>query len=176
MLPEGSQLAWLCFELPLLSPGTGCYGRPAEDGSVSCVQCRNGTHNSSECRGRTSFRPPPHPVLRPASPQGATPPSAGGKGGDPGCCPPSWDTVPPWSPESPPRVLMSLRAAVGQGLLCLHGHLPFSFLGHSCIWAASLAPRGPPAALTAVLPHSCRPRCTVPCEQERRDAWVAECW
>ncbi|XP_070624525.1 uncharacterized protein C1orf159 homolog isoform X3 [Bos indicus] len=32
--------------------GPGCYGRPAEDGSVSCVQCRNGTHNSSECRGR----------------------------------------------------------------------------------------------------------------------------
>ncbi|XP_059731319.1 uncharacterized protein C1orf159 homolog isoform X1 [Bos javanicus] len=31
--------------------GPGCYGRPAEDGSVSCVQCRNGTHNSSECRG-----------------------------------------------------------------------------------------------------------------------------
>ncbi|OWK08293.1 hypothetical protein Celaphus_00011078, partial [Cervus elaphus hippelaphus] len=32
--------------------GPGCYGRPAEDGSVSCIQCRNGTHNSSECRGR----------------------------------------------------------------------------------------------------------------------------
>uniref|UniRef100_A0A8C2RT92 TNFR-Cys domain-containing protein n=1 Tax=Capra hircus TaxID=9925 RepID=A0A8C2RT92_CAPHI len=31
--------------------GPGCYGRPAEDGSVSCIQCRNGTHNSSECRG-----------------------------------------------------------------------------------------------------------------------------
>ena len=62
-LPEGSQLAWLCFELHPLSPGTGCYGRPAEDGSVSCIQCRNGTHNSSECRGRMSFRPssPPRP-------------------------------------------------------------------------------------------------------------------
>ncbi|XP_070330210.1 uncharacterized protein C1orf159 homolog isoform X3 [Odocoileus virginianus] len=32
--------------------GPGCYGHPAEDGSVSCIQCRNGTHNSSECRGR----------------------------------------------------------------------------------------------------------------------------
>nr|XP_020729344.1 uncharacterized protein C1orf159 homolog isoform X5 [Odocoileus virginianus texanus] len=31
--------------------GPGCYGHPAEDGSVSCIQCRNGTHNSSECRG-----------------------------------------------------------------------------------------------------------------------------
>uniref|UniRef100_A0A452FCQ0 Chromosome 1 open reading frame 159 n=1 Tax=Capra hircus TaxID=9925 RepID=A0A452FCQ0_CAPHI len=43
--------------------GPGCYGRPAEDGSVSCIQCRNGTHNSSECRGRMSFRPssPPRP-------------------------------------------------------------------------------------------------------------------
>ncbi|XP_028343817.1 uncharacterized protein C1orf159 homolog isoform X2 [Physeter macrocephalus] len=31
--------------------GPGCYGRRAEDGTVSCIRCRNGTHNSSECRG-----------------------------------------------------------------------------------------------------------------------------
>uniref|UniRef100_A0A8C3VXZ1 Chromosome 1 open reading frame 159 n=1 Tax=Catagonus wagneri TaxID=51154 RepID=A0A8C3VXZ1_9CETA len=30
--------------------GPGCYGRWDEDGTVSCVRCRNGTHNSSECR------------------------------------------------------------------------------------------------------------------------------
>ncbi|XP_032350750.1 uncharacterized protein C1orf159 homolog isoform X3 [Camelus ferus] len=30
--------------------GPGCYGRWSEDGTVSCVRCRNGTHNSSECR------------------------------------------------------------------------------------------------------------------------------
>ncbi|XP_059797451.1 uncharacterized protein C1orf159 homolog isoform X12 [Balaenoptera ricei] len=29
----------------------GCYGHRAEDGTVSCIRCRNGTHNSSECRG-----------------------------------------------------------------------------------------------------------------------------
>ncbi|XP_026966439.1 uncharacterized protein C1orf159 homolog isoform X13 [Sagmatias obliquidens] len=31
--------------------GPGCYGHRAEDGTVSCIRCRNGTHNSSECRG-----------------------------------------------------------------------------------------------------------------------------
>ncbi|KAM9110557.1 uncharacterized protein C1orf159 homolog isoform 9-T17 [Megaptera novaeangliae] len=28
-----------------------CYGHRAEDGTVSCIRCRNGTQNSSECRG-----------------------------------------------------------------------------------------------------------------------------
>ncbi|XP_024615973.1 uncharacterized protein C1orf159 homolog isoform X15 [Neophocaena asiaeorientalis asiaeorientalis] len=28
-----------------------CYGHWAEDGTVSCIRCGNGTHNSSECRG-----------------------------------------------------------------------------------------------------------------------------
>ncbi|XP_070111362.1 uncharacterized protein C1orf159 homolog isoform X3 [Equus caballus] len=32
--------------------GPGCYRHWNEDGSISCVQCRNGTYNSSECRGR----------------------------------------------------------------------------------------------------------------------------
>ncbi|XP_070367490.1 uncharacterized protein C1orf159 homolog isoform X3 [Equus asinus] len=31
--------------------GPGCYRHWNEDGSISCVQCRNGTYNSSECRG-----------------------------------------------------------------------------------------------------------------------------
>ncbi|KAM9110560.1 uncharacterized protein C1orf159 homolog isoform 12-T22 [Megaptera novaeangliae] len=31
--------------------GPGCYGHRAEDGTVSCIRCRNGTQNSSECRG-----------------------------------------------------------------------------------------------------------------------------
>ncbi|XP_054439579.1 uncharacterized protein C1orf159 homolog isoform X1 [Pteronotus mesoamericanus] len=31
--------------------GPGCFRRWNEDGSASCVRCRNGTHNSSECRG-----------------------------------------------------------------------------------------------------------------------------
>lgn len=30
------------------------------------------------------------------------------------------------------------------------------------------------AALTALLPHSCWPGCTVPGEQEHRDAWAAK--
>ncbi|KAF6344112.1 hypothetical protein mRhiFer1_001783 [Rhinolophus ferrumequinum] len=30
--------------------GPGCYRRWNEDGSVSCVRCRNGTHSSSECK------------------------------------------------------------------------------------------------------------------------------
>ncbi|KAJ8780584.1 hypothetical protein J1605_000627 [Eschrichtius robustus] len=30
---------------------SSCYGHRAEDGTVSCIRCRNGTHNSSECRG-----------------------------------------------------------------------------------------------------------------------------
>ncbi|XP_073654018.1 uncharacterized protein C1orf159 homolog isoform X6 [Tursiops truncatus] len=34
--------------------GPGCYGHRAEDGTVSCIRCRNGTHNSSECRGFTA--------------------------------------------------------------------------------------------------------------------------
>ncbi|KAK2497101.1 hypothetical protein MC885_006204 [Smutsia gigantea] len=29
----------------------GCYRHWNEDGSVSCVRCRNGTNNGSECRG-----------------------------------------------------------------------------------------------------------------------------
>ncbi|XP_047646967.1 uncharacterized protein C1orf159 homolog isoform X3 [Phacochoerus africanus] len=32
--------------------GPGCYGRWDEDGTVSCVRCRNGTHSSSECSSR----------------------------------------------------------------------------------------------------------------------------
>ncbi|XP_029071795.1 uncharacterized protein C1orf159 homolog isoform X6 [Monodon monoceros] len=28
-----------------------CYGHRAEDGTVSCIRCRTGTHNSPECRG-----------------------------------------------------------------------------------------------------------------------------
>ncbi|KAF5920295.1 hypothetical protein HPG69_007601, partial [Diceros bicornis minor] len=32
--------------------GPGCYRRWNEDGSVSCVRCRNGTYKGSECRGR----------------------------------------------------------------------------------------------------------------------------
>ncbi|KAM7099540.1 uncharacterized protein C1orf159 homolog isoform 3-T5 [Molossus nigricans] len=31
--------------------GPGCVRRRNEDGSASCVQCRNGTAHSSECRG-----------------------------------------------------------------------------------------------------------------------------
>ncbi|XP_029071796.1 uncharacterized protein C1orf159 homolog isoform X7 [Monodon monoceros] len=31
--------------------GPGCYGHRAEDGTVSCIRCRTGTHNSPECRG-----------------------------------------------------------------------------------------------------------------------------
>ncbi|XP_066875918.1 uncharacterized protein C1orf159 homolog isoform X2 [Kogia breviceps] len=31
--------------------GPGCYGHRAEDGTVRCIRCRNGTHDSSECRG-----------------------------------------------------------------------------------------------------------------------------
>ncbi|XP_024615968.1 uncharacterized protein C1orf159 homolog isoform X10 [Neophocaena asiaeorientalis asiaeorientalis] len=30
---------------------SSCYGHWAEDGTVSCIRCGNGTHNSSECRG-----------------------------------------------------------------------------------------------------------------------------
>nr|XP_045374600.1 uncharacterized protein C1orf159 homolog isoform X3 [Camelus bactrianus] len=33
--------------------GPGCYGRWSEDGTVSCVRCRNGTHNSSQSRSLT---------------------------------------------------------------------------------------------------------------------------
>ncbi|KAK1340620.1 hypothetical protein QTO34_019191 [Cnephaeus nilssonii] len=32
--------------------GPGCFRRWNADGSASCVRCRNGTHSSSECRGR----------------------------------------------------------------------------------------------------------------------------
>ncbi|KAI5947074.1 hypothetical protein MM560_G3n15 [Manis javanica] len=31
--------------------GPGCYRHWNDDGSVSCVRCRNGTNNGSECRG-----------------------------------------------------------------------------------------------------------------------------
>ena len=156
-------------------PGTGCYGRPAEDGSVSCIQCRNGTHNSSECRGRMSSHPssPPHP---PAcfSPGGHTSKfwrKARGSGllsPNLGHCPSVGTHRAPYlSPHVP-------QSGLGQGQLCLHGHLPFSFPTHNCIWAASLAPRGS-SSTDRCAPHSRRPRCTVPCEQEHRDAWAAEC-
>lgn len=31
--------------------GPGCFRRRNEDGSASCVRCRSGPHNGSECRG-----------------------------------------------------------------------------------------------------------------------------
>ncbi|XP_044625342.1 uncharacterized protein C1orf159 homolog isoform X14 [Equus asinus] len=37
--------------------GPGCYRHWNEDGSISCVQCRNGTYNSSECRGLPALQP-----------------------------------------------------------------------------------------------------------------------
>ncbi|VFV29638.1 Hypothetical predicted protein [Lynx pardinus] len=37
---------------PSTSPcGPGCYRHRNEDGSISCVRCRNGTYHGSECRG-----------------------------------------------------------------------------------------------------------------------------
>lgn len=64
---------------------------------------------------------------------------------------------------------MSLRAAVGQGLLCLHSHLPFlaRATAYGCIsgsWGSSSSTdRCAPPQLPAEW-------CTVPCEQEHRDA------
>uniref|UniRef100_A0A673U2H6 Uncharacterized protein n=1 Tax=Suricata suricatta TaxID=37032 RepID=A0A673U2H6_SURSU len=56
--------------------GPGCYRHWDEDGSVSCVRCGNGTHRSSECRGRPAA--PPTGPSGPAAHRGATPPSSGG--------------------------------------------------------------------------------------------------
>uniref|UniRef100_A0ABI7Y8M3 Uncharacterized protein n=1 Tax=Felis catus TaxID=9685 RepID=A0ABI7Y8M3_FELCA len=62
--------------------GPGCYRHRNEDGSISCVRCRNGTYHGSECRGRTSLpgRPaaPPTGPAWPASRRGASSPSSGG--------------------------------------------------------------------------------------------------
>uniref|UniRef100_A0A671EMQ2 Uncharacterized protein n=2 Tax=Rhinolophus ferrumequinum TaxID=59479 RepID=A0A671EMQ2_RHIFE len=55
--------------------GPGCYRRWNEDGSVSCVRCRNGTHSSSECKSHLSS--PPHPT-GPAPHRAATSPSSAG--------------------------------------------------------------------------------------------------
>ncbi|XP_032251693.1 uncharacterized protein C1orf159 homolog isoform X3 [Phoca vitulina] len=55
--------------------GPGCYRHRNENGSVSCVRCRNGTF-SSQCRGRPAA-PPARPTW-PASHRGATSPSSGG--------------------------------------------------------------------------------------------------
>uniref|UniRef100_A0A667HI03 TNFR-Cys domain-containing protein n=1 Tax=Lynx canadensis TaxID=61383 RepID=A0A667HI03_LYNCA len=68
---------------PSTSPcGPGCYRHRNEDGSISCVRCRNGTYHGSECRGRTSLpgRPaaPPTGPAWPASRRGASSPSSGG--------------------------------------------------------------------------------------------------
>nr|XP_035966055.1 uncharacterized protein C1orf159 homolog isoform X3 [Halichoerus grypus] len=54
--------------------GPGCYRHRNENGSVSCVRCRNGTF-SSQCRGRPAA-PPARPTW-PASHRGATSPIAG---------------------------------------------------------------------------------------------------
>nr|XP_060481020.1 uncharacterized protein C1orf159 homolog isoform X3 [Panthera onca] len=62
--------------------GPGCYRHRNEDGSISCIRCRNGTYHGSECRGRTSLpgRPaaPPTGPAWPASRRGASSPSSGG--------------------------------------------------------------------------------------------------
>nr|XP_019567677.1 PREDICTED: uncharacterized protein C1orf159 homolog isoform X3 [Rhinolophus sinicus] len=55
--------------------GPGCYRRWNEDGSVSCVRCRNGTHSNSECKSHLSS--PPHPT-GPAPHRAATSPSSAG--------------------------------------------------------------------------------------------------
>ncbi|XP_064446263.1 uncharacterized protein C1orf159 homolog isoform X5 [Mirounga angustirostris] len=55
--------------------GPGCYRHRNENGSVSCVRCRNGTF-SSQCRGRPTTTPA-RPTW-PASHRGATSPSSGG--------------------------------------------------------------------------------------------------
>ncbi|XP_059944745.1 uncharacterized protein C1orf159 homolog isoform X2 [Mesoplodon densirostris] len=108
--------------------GPGCYGHWAEDGTVSCIRCRNGTHNSSECRGCMSPRPSPCLLLT-KSPHllqvleervgvlvvVPTPGPLSLGGHLPGALSPS--------PLAP-------RTAVGWGLLCPHGHLPVSFPAH----------------------------------------------
>ncbi|KAM5323207.1 uncharacterized protein C1orf159 homolog isoform 6-T13 [Glossophaga mutica] len=35
--------------------GPGCFRRRNEDGSASCVRCRSGPYNSSECRSRSRW-------------------------------------------------------------------------------------------------------------------------
>ncbi|XP_027964226.1 uncharacterized protein C1orf159 homolog isoform X10 [Eumetopias jubatus] len=55
--------------------GPGCYRHRNENGSVSCVRCRNSTF-SPHCRGRP-VAPPARPTW-PASHPGATSPSSGG--------------------------------------------------------------------------------------------------
>ncbi|XP_073759643.1 uncharacterized protein C1orf159 homolog isoform X7 [Callorhinus ursinus] len=55
--------------------GPGCYRHRNENGSVSCVRCRNSTF-SPHCRGRP-VAPPARPTW-PASHRGATSPSSGG--------------------------------------------------------------------------------------------------
>ncbi|XP_039104217.1 uncharacterized protein C1orf159 homolog isoform X3 [Hyaena hyaena] len=56
--------------------GPGCYRHQNEDGSISCIQCGNGTHHRAECRGRPAA-PPTRPTW-PASHRGAASPSSGG--------------------------------------------------------------------------------------------------
>ncbi|KAF0880720.1 RN223 protein, partial [Crocuta crocuta] len=55
--------------------GPGCYRHQNEDGSISCIQCGNGTHHSAECRGRPAA-PPTRPTW-PASHRGAASPITG---------------------------------------------------------------------------------------------------
>lgn len=121
----------------------GCYGRWDEDGTVSCVRCRNGTHSSSECRSRTSLPPvPPAPFSRPcslpfhlpASHRGSIPPSSGGKGGSRGFCPHTLPraTAPSGHPQKPsPSPLVPLDRCGARAALPPRP-LPISFTAHNC--------------------------------------------
>ncbi|XP_058408554.1 uncharacterized protein LOC131412686 isoform X2 [Diceros bicornis minor] len=52
--------------------GPGCYRRWNEDGSVSCVRCRNGTYKGSECRGLAGGPFHPGPLSLEGTPPGAS--------------------------------------------------------------------------------------------------------
>lgn len=155
------------------SCGPGCFRRRNEDGSASCVRCRSGPHNSSECRSRRllSTAPPHPPGLLPTE---STSPGSGGAGG--GC--PSHlqgSGVPtlPWTPLLPSLVSSQdscrLRAALP----------PWSPFLVTPLGAASLAPwgasRGAHArpSVNRHVPRSCWPGHTAPREQGHRDAWAA---
>ncbi|XP_061041183.1 uncharacterized protein C1orf159 homolog isoform X3 [Eubalaena glacialis] len=139
--------------------GPGCYGHRAEDGTVSCIRCRNGTHNSSECRGfaaRGAHLPvnrstgmPGRPGLgpRPQSRAGSTPAKSSVPGPSTGHGAGPWTGAPRWQPPSSWGRFSSARASSSPWL-----HSSTSSVPVSCL-TSSMEETKPPACSLAKLPR-----------------------
>ncbi|XP_045046406.1 uncharacterized protein C1orf159 homolog isoform X3 [Desmodus rotundus] len=115
--------------------GPGCFRRRNEDGSASCVRCRSGPYNSSECRSPRDFPEGPHGVPTHGPALTGVFPAAAGQGTQP---PMNRNTGTPGQPSlGGPQVAASLFL----GTFFLSSSLILSVAGFFYLKRASKLPR-----------------------------------